>query len=234
MDMEYRRDLIQLAQSSLGKASASWTEALRPDELKEIIFNTQLSEPIEIVLFVVFSGIQAGTDSAEDMRHEFFGFIYSHLTDRRGRTKDFPRIRSFANTHDLLGEVIIDLLENSRGIEFRGLSSFCALVWKRMGWKAQQIARKKGTGPLSSSDTEHLLPSKEISPARKSEVTEMAELMDVLLGKLHPRQRELIQMYLVGTPYTVIEKHFNLSPSAARKQVQRILDHLRKGGIEGD
>jgi hypothetical protein len=41
-------------------------------------------------------------------------------------------------------------------------------------------------------------------------------------------------MYLVGTPYMVIEKHFNLSPSAARKQVQRILDHLRKGGIEGD
>lgn len=230
--MESHSDFIQLARTALGEASALWIEGLDSDKLKELQLKTHLSEPIELILFIAFSGLQTSSETKEDMRQEFFGFIYDHLTDRRGRTKDFPRIRAFANTQDLLGDVILDLLKNSQGIEFRGLDPFCALIWKRMGWKAQQIARKKGTGQPSSASTEHLLPAEDKPPEHKSEVSEMMGLVNVLLGKLHPRQRELIQMYFVETPYTVIQQHFDMSPAAARKQVQRILDHLRQGGLE--
>ena len=215
--------VLAFAENQLGVISSEWIL-----QRKCIVDSVQMDsdwDATDVALGIVYIGIQEDEEFSNQLKNEFLGYIYTLCCDRRGLTRNFPAVKRIANTHDLLGEVILDLLGSSSSMMFLGRHRFCTLVWMRMGWKAQQIARRKSHQALPRDGDLEIDGSLE-SPPDESVRKEDLALLERALGQLRPRQRELINLYLRQRTSAEIGEVLGMNPPAVRKALQRALDSL--------
>ncbi|MFK5956532.1 MAG: sigma-70 family RNA polymerase sigma factor [Planctomycetota bacterium] len=182
-------------------------------------------DEIDSVLGLVFKSIQEGHAESEALKKEFFGYIYDLCSERRGLTRDFPVVKPIANTHDLLGEVILGLLASETSLVFLGRNRFCTLIWMRMSWKAHQISRRKRASGTQS-ELVRSLASEGDCPQESLSKKEGHAQLQVALGRLNPRERDILGFYLEGKPSSEIGQALGMKDSAVRKAIQRVLDRL--------
>jgi len=215
--------VISFAQNELGEHSYQWLLALEaiPDLVKE----KSAWDAEDIALAIVFAAVQGHEPQQEALKNEFFGYIYAHCCSRRGLTTRFPTVKSIANTQDILGEVILDLLCSTSSLSFLGRDRFCTLVWMRMSWKAHRIARRKShrSLPLFGVDDMEALSD---CPFEQSVRKEDLDSLAIALGRLRKRDREIINLYFTEKTSAEIGASLGMKAAAVRKALQRALDGL--------
>jgi len=181
---------------------------------------------LDAALTLLHRALTEGGPDLNRERREFHGFIYQECLHRRGVTAHYPRIRSTYETHDLLSEVLMDLLEPSSKVEFFGLVPFCSLVVMRMAWRASEISRRMQNRGVPSLELDSRPGDSETSQDISAQSEDISNVQ-AALGQLHPRERTLLEHYLEGVSSAAIGEMMDMKPAAVRKAIQRAMVHLR-------
>lgn len=219
-----RPHLQSLLREQVGPAAAIWIESAELSPAAEWLSGGW--KKFDVALGLMHLAIRAGGEGSEALRREFHGFIYKECSGQRGVTGPYPRIRSTYETHDLLSEVVLDVMAPDSKVEFLGLSQFCSLVLMRMAWRASEISRRMENRSIAHVDMD-VRDGGGNTPQDLSEQKEDIRIIQAALGKLHPRDRVLIELHLSGLTSAEVGEKVALRPPAVRKALQRAMEALR-------
>ena len=139
-----------------------------------------------------------------------------------------PSVRRLIDSVDISQSVLAKffVIVQERDLAIDTESQLCRLLRTMAGNKIRDHVRRQHAarrdGRRTTGDTE--LTNRPDVRKSPSETVAERELYDMLLARLSPTDRQLVQMRIDGAPWQDLASHFGLSPEAARKRVTRALD----------
>lgn len=112
-------------------------------EIKDLLVGCRSQEPIDMVLYLFFNSFK--DDSCPvvvPLQNHFWAYFYCMVNNCEGFSKRYAAIGPTEDTFTIHGDVVFNLINNCKNIEFRTVSSFNALIALRMHWRALDLIKK--------------------------------------------------------------------------------------------
>ena len=217
----------RFAREALGPLSSDWIQTTEGSALLRAKLAAGL-DPEDAVLSAVHEHL--GQDARLD--EEFLGYFLQRLLHVR-MVDLYPGLRRYLDTGDLVQSVLGDLWPQLRELEFRDRSSFLALLVTRLRWKATSRRRDLHAAKRREDRRTDGLPIENLasnppSPIDAQISREETERVALFLFRLPPEDRTAVRLHLSGASSKEIAQELGASVDAARKRLERALEHLRE------
>ena len=160
---------------------------------------------------------------------------FLHAMNRIGHYTLSANLQRFLDTGDLVNSVAGNLWSDMSQFEFRTRGEFLAYLGKRLSWKASDRARQFAAGKRREEKQTPLpegardLPERDqAGPGTLAGDAEERDRLILVLLRLPERDREILKAHLRGDSHAEVAESLGLKPEAARKALQRAIQHARE------